>query len=352
MKERAMKRPVLYRKDYVFRLSKTIAIMFFFLGVFPGCMAGPVALILSPSAETIEIIRGETVTFQGVGVGGVAFEDGDESYGYFWDTDGNVFDEGSSTNSGTVDVAFNELGTFTVSFTVTDRTGTRDTAAVTVVVRAETASEPLAAAIVNPSAGPVDVFIGSTLHFLGRATGGVPYDTTGDGSGAEPYDYFWDVLRLSGVSLDGDSRENDKEIALVFELPGTYDIVLTVRDSRGVTDTMSTVVNVGSPSTGIPLRAVILTPPLGSLLAKTNATVSFRGRAVGGKPYETSDEDDTYSYFWDIHRYGAIRVASGAADSRAVALTFAAAGNYNIRFVVKDSAGNSDVATINVLVTH
>ena len=370
-----MKTPNRFRSIFTKERKRTagriavVAVLVFLTAMLWGCNLKPTALIVSPAAGSIEIARGETVVFEGIGIGGRPI--GDE-YGYFWDLDGNAADSSESTTSkansdsdtsdndtttstttttNSVTVTFSYLGTYTISFTVTDQNGEQDTASVEVTVVEETAREALDAQILNPVVNTIDVAVGATVQFKGGGTGGVPFSDD-----TQAYYYFWDVLNLSGVELaDGDDSdtatdtENDQSTALKFNKSGSYPITLTVQDSRGVTDTATVTVNVGSSaSSSSTLSAAIVTPVLDNLEVQRNATtgnvaVSFVGQADGGS--------GAYYYFWDVLKYNEI-TTDGNPNGIEEKFTFTGNGKspFTIQFIVKDSEGATATDTVTVTV--
>jgi PKD repeat protein len=206
-----------------------------------GCHSTLEAVILSPGAYIIEVAEGETVAFEGSGIGGFPFNsinsDGevtDSAYWYSWDFGGNMPDEGSGAAS-SVSVTFEREGVYNVSLTVADSDRTTDTATVTVIVLS--AKEALQALIVTPTVSETTIIAGRTLEFEGAGDGGKPF--TG-GEGVLPYGYFWDIGGLAGIEIgtddDGEAMSTASDmIDITFNLPGVYTIPFSVRDARGVT---------------------------------------------------------------------------------------------------------------------
>lgn len=95
------------------------------------------SVILSPAVSPIQVVVGRTLTFKGIGAGGVPyFTDSDavdEPYGYFWNIPG-IKNVTVKDNQRDVDVTFSATGVFNLFFTVKDSRGAVDTAAVQVTV--------------------------------------------------------------------------------------------------------------------------------------------------------------------------------------------------------------------------
>lgn len=215
-----------------------------------GCDMNLTAIILSPASESIEINQGDQLLFQGRAVFGMPFTtlEGDAEYGYSWSTDKNEVVDGSTAEE-SVTVAFERAGTYTVSLTVTDKEQSRDTATVTVYVKAasDAATAPLEAVILSPAASPVDVFAGTTVSFRGEGVGGVPFSVE-EGEEIQPYAYFWDVFNIPGVTPADDVEYTDtetfKDVDVIFNQAGVFNISFSVRDSRSVVDTAIVTVTV------------------------------------------------------------------------------------------------------------
>ena len=196
--------------------------------------------------------------------------------------------------------------TTTYIVTVTDANSKTDKDTMTVVVNP------------NPVAhAGVDVAI-----ILGDSTtlGGSPSAT----SGTAPYTYAW--LPATGL--------NDATAANPLATPSvTTSYVLTVTDSKGCTDTDTTLVTVTGPN--VPPNAVAsATPTSGG----APLLVQFTGSG-------STDTDGTIaSYAWDFGEGG----SSAQADPQ---YTYNAAGNRVARLIVTDNGGAQDTALVNISVS-
>jgi PKD repeat protein len=200
----------------------------------PGPVPGaPVATIIEP-AGNVTIVQGGTVTFRGAGMVAGGVGNGDESNGD--DDNGNGDDDGDNGDNGgslTISaynwnfgggapnstlqnpgaVRFNTVGTFTVTFTVTDSLG-RVSAPVTRIVTVTAAPQRPVANIVAPAMN-VSVLPGGTVTFRGSGTG-------------DRITYRW---QFPGGTPSSSTQQNPG--AVRFSNPGSYTVSLTVTDRRG-----------------------------------------------------------------------------------------------------------------------
>jgi PKD repeat protein len=232
----------------------------------PGPVPGaPVATIIEP-AGNVTIVQGGTVTFRGAGmVSGVAGgngdddddDDGDNRRGDDDDDDDDDNgdngddDNGNGNNGGSLAISaynwnfgggapdstqqnpgavtFNTVGTFTVTFTVTDSLG-RVSAPVTRIVTVTAAPQRPVANIVTPAMN-VSVLPGGTVNFSGSGTG-------------DRITYRW---QFPGGTPGSSTRQNPG--AVRFTSPGSYTVRLTVTDRRGrASDPVTRVVTVAMPN--------------------------------------------------------------------------------------------------------
>ena len=156
-----------------------------------GCDFGLQAIIMSPGLSQITIQKCETVAFEGFGIGGFPFESDDsesgDSYGYYWDADGNEID---SRTDKSIDITFKKEGTFTVSFTVTNKRGAQDEVETTVIVLpnenadcededSDTINGSTVKATITEPIGSQTVTKGDKITFTGKGEGGAPYTDAG-----------------------------------------------------------------------------------------------------------------------------------------------------------------------------
>jgi PKD repeat protein len=226
---------------------------------------------------------------------------------YEWDfKDGNT-----STNADEVHT-FTTAGTYNVTLKVTDDDGATKTATKTITVVDNVA--PVAHAQSTPSSGKA---IFTTFQF----NGGTSTDSDGVIS-----DYSWNFGDGSGP-VTGVSPTH------VYSAAGTYEVVLTVTDDYGTSDTDT--ISVTVVDNIAPTAAASVTPGNG----KTNIT-TFNFRPAG-----TTDSDGTIaSYSWDFGDGSALSTAANPSKM------YSTAGNYLVTLTVTDDNGATGTATTSVTV--
>jgi len=134
------------------------------------------------------------------------------------------------------------------------------------------------------------------------------FDASPSTSGAEVTEYFWD--------FDDGSSAYGEEIKHIFNDPGTYHPVLTVKDSLGRTDSYSQEVEVKDT-----------TPPFANIIGPSEADedtqVNFGSMA--------QDNVGISNYLWDFGD-------GGSAFSQNPSHTFKRPGFYSITLTVRDSS--------------
>ncbi|MCB1186092.1 PKD domain-containing protein [bacterium] len=239
---------------------------------------------------------------------------------YSWD-----FGDGSPViSTGTDPTTFHPYlaaGSYSATVTVTDNDGGSDSDSFLVVVSAPPANlVPVADIFAVPTSGDSPL----TVAFTGAGS------TDLDGN-IVSYVWDWD---------DGTSAEDsgaDPTISHTFGASGVYDVVLTVQDDDGATDTDTIQVNVTNVS-NIPPNADIYASVLSG---QAPLTVPFT--AAG-----SSDVDGVivnYSWDWD----DTTTTDSGADPS--VTHTFSNPGSYSVEVTVTDNDGSSDTDTIVITVS-
>jgi len=173
------------------------------------------------------------------------------------------------------------------------------------------------AQIVSPG-GNISIPPGSKVSFKGLGTGG---------SGS--YNYSWSIP-------NGDKTSSfDQELPdVTFASEGTNTVILTVTDTKGLTDTDTVVITV--TATLKPLTAKI-TSPASNFSTTAGTTINLAGIGSGGS--------GTYTYAWNIPGGS---VTSSTAQSLTV--SFAKNGSYLITFTVADSTGTTKEATVTITV--
>ncbi len=309
------------------------------------------------------------------------------------DPDGTVgnwswdFGDASTDGSGaTTPHVYAADGTYTVTLTVTDDQGARDTATRQVVVKSN--AKPVAAftsactnlvcAFDASGSSDADGTVASYAWDFGdgaRGTGQKPSHTyaagtfsvkltvtdnqgatdtathpvTVAGANTSPVASF--TSSTSGLTADFDSSaSNDPDGTIVsrawtfgdggtastanpshtYATAGSYDVTLTVTDNQGGTNQVTKTVTLTAPANQKPVARLST--------SVTDLKVSVDGGA-------SSDPDGTIaSYGWN---YGDGATGTGRTDSH----TYAVAGTYTVTLTVTDNDGATDAATKSVTVT-
>jgi PKD repeat protein len=149
---------------------------------------------------------------------------GREPYTINWDF-GDDEDSVESDDEQDVVHAFDEAGTYNVTLTITDSTG-------------RTASNNILITVVQPPALTSAEIISSGTEGVAPATFEFKADVVG---GTEPYTYSWDFD-------DGSEGNDEQTVEHTFDLGGTYNVDLTVTDSRGQSASDSVEITIEEPS--------------------------------------------------------------------------------------------------------
>lgn len=172
--------------------------------------------------------------------------------------------------------------------------------------------EPMAVADATPSAGGVPLEV--------SFTGNNSTDDKGISS------YLWDFK-------DG-STSTEPNPKHTFEEIGTYEVVLTVEDEEGLTNTDTVNIKVNEDQNAAPKAIASATPTTG----EAPLEVSF-------KASDSTDDNNVTSYSWDF-KDGSPLSTEANPDH-----TFTTAGNYEVLLTVKDENGLTDKETITITVT-
>ncbi|MCW5515661.1 PKD domain-containing protein [Muriicola sp. Z0-33] len=136
---------------------------------------------------------------------------------YSWD-----FKDGTSASNANPTHIFNTSGSYLVELTVTDEQGLTDKESISITVNEPASNEaPVAEASANPMTGEAPL----TVNFTGMNS----FDDNGIIS------YLWDFP-------GGSSSDPNPEYT--FNTPGVYDVMLTVTDDAGLTDTSTLSISV------------------------------------------------------------------------------------------------------------
>jgi PKD repeat protein len=231
-----------------------------------------------------------SVAFTGAPSGGAG------GYTFAW-----AFGDGAASTAQSPTHLYGAAGTFTASFTVTDRVGATATATVTVVVA------PSLAATATASATQGDAPLG--VAFSGGVTGGLA-----------PYTYSWSFG--DGASSPAQNPSH------TYGAAGSYHVVLTVTDANHVTVSAT------------PITIAVTAPPtvFASASPRTGdspMSVTFSVTTTGGLA--------PYAYAWDF--------GDGSRDTSAGPThTYAAAGAYTASVSVTDATGVTATSTVGVTV--
>ena len=230
------------------------------------------------------------------------------------DNDGTIssyawnFGDGTTSSGMTRYHQFAAPGTYTVVLTVTDNDGATNTVSHTVQVG--TTNQPPTAAFDFTPASPS---VGEWVRFDGSSS----FD--GDGSIAS---YSWNFG-------DGSATGSGAVVYHKFNAAGTYNVVLTVVDNDGASDTQSHALQVG-PTNQPPVAAFNyspLAPAVGENII-LNASLSY-------------DSDGTISsYAWDLDNNG-----TTDATNQAISVTYYDVGPHPVRLTVTDNNGLSSSTT-------
>jgi PKD repeat protein len=258
-----------------------------------------------------------TVTAETVNIDETLSFDASESY----DSDGTIvayswdFGDGTATTGVTVEHAYSEAGTYTVTLTVTDNDGVTDTTTATISVITPQAPNQSPVASFTESAQTVS--IGESIHFDGSES----YDP--DGSVVSYTWDFGDGTTATGIEVDH-TYEND----------GVYTITLTVMDADAATDDATRSVTV--------TKTVVNISPV-ALFTKSAETV-FSGESIHFDASESYDSDGTIvAYSWD---FGDGTATTGVTVEHA----YSEAGTYTVTLTVTDNDGASSLVVAETIV--
>ncbi len=192
-----------------------------------GDTTNPLGLsIISPAANQT-ITKGDSVTFRG------SASKGTPDYSFAWN-----FDEAARNYQETGPaplehvITFNKTGSYDVSLTATDETGTTGSASVTITVRDWVDTEPIVT-IVSPSGDPVTIPRGSSIDFNIQVQGGNgPFTFSLDFPDEVARDYY------------AENATTPPSPSITFNTPGTFDVTFRAidADSDEHTDSVTIIV--------------------------------------------------------------------------------------------------------------
>jgi len=221
---------------------------------------------------------------------------------YHWDMGDGTFKNGES-----VVHSYSESGTYTVSLQVKDNSGVRNNMSET-HYRLRVNSPPL------PDAGGDQLVNDSKVFF--------------DGSRSRDKDdsiiqYLWDF---------GDNTTATGQMtAHTYSVPGTYRVILTVKDSSGTTSA------VRSDTVSVTVNHPPVTDPGMTQIVATGEEVQFDGS------FSSDPDGDIVSYEWEVEK-GVIKTG------KKISYTYNQPAVYQVQLKVCDNAGAEDTQSINVIV--
>lgn len=232
---------------------------------------------------------------------------------YAWE-----FGDGSTASGAIVQHAYTNEGMYSVTLTVTDNEGLRDSATEQVVV--------LAPLVVSLSADSTSGTIPFTVSFTAAPSGGVP-----------PYSFAWDFGDNSFGNYSSSTAQNPTH---TYEFAGTYDVSVTVTDAIGQTASMSTQVTAKAPNAPAVITGVT-SAPISAIL----------GQEVTWTATISDPDGDSLAYRWD---FGDGTNATGMTPPGGGTITathsYAATGTYTVTLSVDDGKGGkaATLATVHV----
>jgi len=273
-----------------------------------GVCSGQVTNQAPTSAFTLTRTSGKVpfnITFDGARSSDA---DGDQLT-YLWD-----FGNGETSTDKSVTQTFTQVGTYTVSLTVSD--GQSDPV---VSVRTITAhqgdSEPAAA-----NQEPIADFT------LTRTSGRVPFDVAFNAARSSDPDgdtltYLWD--------FGNGETSTSKSVTQTFTQAGTYTVSLTVYDGELTSEVSARTITANEgdnePTNQAPVSAFTFT--------RTSGTVPFNVTFDGSR---SSDADgDQLTYLWDFGN-------GETSTDKSVTQTFTQAGTYTVSLTVNDGQLDSE----------
>lgn len=280
----------------------------------------PNGTIVRPNSNR-SINVGDSISFSGS-----ATDPDDDRVSYSWDFGGSGIASSSRRSPGSK--VFNRAGTYVVSLTATDSRNLSDPtpARVTVTVNAQNNRAPNGN--INSPGGSRTIEVGQSIFF--------------DGGGSDPdgdaISYLWN-FGASGVTASTSKTPG----SVRFDRAGTFEVSLTVTDSKGLSDSTPsrTTVTVNGNTTNSLPNGTIITPTGSSIDVLQGSSLAFA--AAGTDP----DGDTNLLYIWDFGSYMLRKVGKN------INVSFNQIGTVNVSLMVRDSTGKydptRDTITINVL---
>lgn len=229
---------------------------------------------------------------------------------YIWD-----FGDGTTTKGNPKSHTYNAPGTYTIKLTVRDND-------------LQTASTTKTLTVVDPNGGnQAPVAIIEATPMVGTAP------LTVDLDGRSSYDPEGATLQYQWV-LGLNKTANTASTQLTYEQAGTYEVLLTVTDPEGATDTKSVQIIVNPEDVNVPPTAAFTANP-----TRGTAPLSVQFDASGSR--DSDGWVESYSWnFSDGNNGTGIRPTN----------TFTEAGSYLVRVTVTDNEGGVATATKTIIV--
>lgn len=215
-------------------------------------------------------------------------------------------------------------GDYTFQLTVTDSSGQRSSAEVTVLVQPEANRPPVA--IVGPDKELISPVESTTLNGEGST------DDQGIAS------YHWELISGSNVKIEG----KDKAVATVLGLRvGVYQLRLTVTDQQGLNSSKMLAITVKEEVNGCPVAN-----------AGGNHVLSLPNNSISLDGSRSTDDQAIVSYLWtrDGQSPAAGEVLHGSDHDAMLQLANLVEGKYIFHLTVTDAKGKSDTDSILVKV--
>ncbi|MET0684066.1 MAG: PKD domain-containing protein [Solirubrobacteraceae bacterium] len=210
---------------------------------------------------------------------------------------------------------FTQAGTYEATVTATDDQG--QTASKTVSVTVTGGGEP--------ENGPPEIVEAEADVTSGPAPLDVLFNAVADDPDGDALTYSWDFD--DGGSAFGAEADH------TFDAAGTYDVTLTVSDPDGASDSATITITATDPPGNRPPSV-----QAGALPASGPAPLAVLFTAAGSDP-----DGDVLTYAWDFGD-------GSAGTGRRARHTYAASGTYTAKVTVKDVAGATGTAMVQVVV--
>ncbi len=265
----------------------------------------PVAVITAPpTAGTV----GAALSFDGSGSSDPDAAVGD-ILGYAWD-----FGDGGTSTLATPTYTYMVAGEFTVTLTVTDSAGDMNAVTTTITISAAQGNLPPVAVITAP---PTTGIVGVALSFNGSGS-------------TDPNIAFGDALTYAWGFGDGGTSTLATP-NYTYTAAGTFTVTLTVTDSAGLTNEVTTIITISVATPGAPVAVITAPPTTGAV----GITLSFDG---SGSTDPDAAVGDILGYAWDFGDGGTSALATPT-------YTYMAVGTFTVMLTVTDSAGLTSMTT-------